>query len=476
MRKPIYSTAILRALLCYLFTMMLCIFINLRCQISHTIIADKTIIHLVNETDTTIKAISFNLFDFIKICSNSRTHTHNSTCTALILNEYVRFHAATLLGFGQPKFLLITPTTRVGLGNRLEQIEAAFFLAILSGRALLIDHRTPYPLSSLFDSRNLNIQWDYSESTIQMLQVAHEKSLKTQRLHVKQLSSLLINKSLDFYDHFNKRSSVHILHIYQPVMLDWPFELIHKLPKYKDVLPFLLGSWPNYLFSFLFSPTLSIKRRYEQFFRKAKLDLPQNTWPSFFPWKTDTHRKTNRRLIVVQLRVQGLSSTFRNHFQSTITRYIGCIQYFIQQMLEKALSSSITVLLVSDMTGETRIRTHKEINEKISEYCQNVRSRTECPVVLSPTMPTHSAINISADALIGVILDFWLMGSGDITLVSHRSSFGLLGTRRNLNPVFIMDSDNQCTHTNESHYLVNKYIDMMAFYEKHGYLRRTPLD
>lgn len=78
----------------------------------------------------------------------------------LLLHDYALYHRGVLNSTYPARYLFLTPSVRVGQGNRIEQTTYAFLIALLSGRAFLSEQRDPFDLSLMFNTSGAHgVRW-----------------------------------------------------------------------------------------------------------------------------------------------------------------------------------------------------------------------------------------------------------------------------------------------------------------------------
>jgi hypothetical protein len=83
--------------------------------------------------------------------------------------------------------------------------------------------------------------------------------------------------------------------------------------------------------------------------------------------------------------------------------------------------------------------------------------------------PVHSATpGEKISDLEDVFVEWWIIGEGDIKIISDRSSFGYVGADRTLSPRFAVGPNTQCSNSSAPGWMNQTYIPLLDSYKKHG--------
>jgi len=73
-----------------------------------------------------------------------------------------------------------------------------------------------------------------------------------------------------------------------------------------------------------------------------------------------------------------------------------------------------------------------------------------------------------AKNLIGVMIDWWMIGEGDLKVITGKSSFGGTAADRTFTKRFIINYVNQCTDPNKEQYVSDNYVPLLSSWNKTG--------
>lgn len=79
-------------------------------------------------------------------------------CTGTWQQTYSKHHASVLLGTASQKYIVVEGQSGGGLADNLAIIASMLYVAVVTGRALLINEHRPY--TAAYDLPN--IDWSYS--------------------------------------------------------------------------------------------------------------------------------------------------------------------------------------------------------------------------------------------------------------------------------------------------------------------------
>eukprot|EP01114_Cavostelium_apophysatum_P005161 TRINITY_DN1586_c0_g1_i3.p1 TRINITY_DN1586_c0_g1~~TRINITY_DN1586_c0_g1_i3.p1 ORF type:complete len:612 (-),score=121.91 TRINITY_DN1586_c0_g1_i3:21-1856(-) len=344
----------------------------------------------------------------------------------MMWTDYAAFHSMVLSGKVPRRYFILTNTYGVGLGNRFEQLQWGLLFAVLSSRAFISEWKLPFHLNQIINTTDLYFNW-----------VEHDERELTRSLKVTSrfsdgadISYFVGNTSL--IEGFGNVEGVLFPENFRVVLL--PGVLLYSNPEYRDVIPRVMGNWKTSVMQRLFKRPVDPAMKMIQ---EIKKQIPNNP---------------NLLFITAQLRVHQ----FHGHTPTRPERMWGCLDYF---RANHSKSFNDTLFFLSADEVESR----KEAKEKLGEQLLTLESMNIEPVHVMDT----DAANYDAN-LLGVIVDWWMIGEGDLKVLTYKSSFGGTAADRTKSPRFLIDYENQCINGTQPHYMENIYVNPLDSYQKYG--------
>jgi len=238
-------------------------------------------------------------------------------------------------------------------------------------------------------------------------------------------------------------------------VIDQPGQQIYSNPTYKEVIPRVLGNWKTTMLRALFlAPTNPVMEAIQKLHDKMK-QVPHT------------------QFISVQLRHYA----FHGYSETRPERMWGCLQYFQNRNIVGVplINHSITYNNNSFNNDNSNVSTifylssdTKEKRDEMSKlFPGRVFSLEDVDENMLPVHVTEHWDNTNYDRdLIGVMIDWWMIGEGDLKVITGKSSFGGTASDRTFTSRFIISYTNQCIDEKKEYYLDNIYYPLMNSYNQ----------
>jgi len=359
---------------------------------------------------------------------------HVKTNPKKVMQDYAQFHRKVMEGNLPPRYLVVITSPGVGMGNRFEQILYSFLVAVVTGRAFLIQWEGKFNLSLILN-RTANIHWDFNSVDLRAFtkgksaRVYHSYTTKGQLELQYALENESNQQSKDLFG-----PTYEVVVINKPNVIKYPVQTLYDHPSYRHVIPHVFPEWKETLTNFLFVPTDEVLQHVEK--------LKQKMQPYDF-------------LTAVQLR-----TTFYENNPTQSDRIFECAKYWTT-IQTRAKNSKYFIT-----TDDIHLR----------EYAKNFFG--EDKVFYSDIPPVHTSVggdvefNFSGrpEHFKNVMVDWYMIGEADMKIFTSASSFAFTAAHRTSSPRFPVGGRTTCSNPNDQHYLEKIYWSMTELYSVHNKL------
>jgi len=248
--------------------------------------------------------------------------------------------------------------------------------------------------------------------------------------------------------------SENIIWLTYPHMMHWPYQAIYNHPLYANLIPQLLDEWKTTLISNFIKPIDVILNHV--------VNLKQAMQP--YDMLLTIHIRTEMifwwRSIPYDKQKEQIPNLIRKHF--------ACVNFFKSE-LEKD-GKKVRLFLTADLPLAFNMA-HDIWNDSVFHVTQK---------------PMHTAnvgdhytqqlyIDKNVDEFYNVMIDWWMIGEGDVMIVSDKSSFSFTAAVRSTKRRFIVGEMTQCVDAMKEGFFEEIYVPTLETWKKTGLMKHYTL-
>jgi len=340
-----------------------------------------------------------------------------------IFTDYKYYHRGVTSGLLEPKFLMVRGLTEQGLGNSMEQIAFGFLVALLSGRALLLEFTTPYNITGKYFSPP-GFDWSFHRHSKMKI---FENTTSLFRVH-------LVSQypQTSWTEAWEEEPIVEYIHQFKLGQEEYRKQFFNNT-YLQDVVPSTLGNWKTNLLHFLFSqPSHKMQQRILQM--------------------KDRMSGYNGYISIQMRRFLGGNDKNPEWFWD---RFFGCAEYWLLKFPNRA------IFLATDDT-ETKEMAVKRFGSKLFTFHGEVKG-------------IEANVSTDQQAQEDAVIDWFLIGDGELSIVTSVSTYGITACDRgNLHDFpyrFHIGGLTQCTNESAPYYVERIYYSPMEIKKQTGKLK-----